>query len=1641
MDSSSGGTPNNSGGSNSSSLNSSKEGLSFLRPSFVKQMQRDFNFVNSYLISVFPIYPWLINFSSFIILLQIFLPSMLLGYDILYPRGQLIFYVSSVLSFFTDIIPVGSSLTASEVFIYIYLIVNLFVYMVIIACISIFHKTATVPKELVIIYYIMTTTKFFFLSPAAASAAAKLLFSNGLTSYRIFLGVLTLILYAISVIIELGKERFSVFFQPLSFSVFFQNGQIVIYLALGIIPFLSDTIRYEINVFKEITVTIIALCYLFIYIYFLKFNFILRKSERIPMSTTALCGFFLVIILLILSEYQIQVPIYIPIIIAIFWILLFVIHYIFDSKEAISSLRKLDQIQAELPSSIDPDFLSKMSENASEVYDCESYKLLKKMTTYVAIRMISFGYFASHEICLDYTIFQNLIDANPSNIYYMFCYAKFLIIFPDETMRLNLVLNKLDHMEPNNETLKDTFINYLLNHLRWNKYRIGIIQIKLLSMKRNTLLNKNLRHKLKNVTSLVETAKLRIRNTWETLLKGNSNEIIFSFEKMLHSVQTIENKFLSIINYNSSNHYSVRAHAIFRKDILADYDGYEELMERAKSFMLGKSIMIDQPCKYGHFYFKNLPTRIVVNRITTHPSHTSSMSHHHKKHGKQGTSTQTSGTAESLIDSGIFRHEELDLTEEQRYAYSSLRMSIDKIRFPIFWPTVIYHIVMFIIFGFGPLITLHLLYEYFEYHLHDPVTAVFYFGILRNSFSLLSGSAMLYYLEQTGNISFIYDCPNEYILPFGELNGVTNIFSQNLEEDIYFFAHQTIYMLELLNDFKKYQINTIYFQESIQILFHNQFEFYSLDNNFKIMTLNQKVHGIAQSGEFIMEYLKNNNQNKIDTFYNSDFFQSIIMNFININMLLDEGAEAMVNYVNSQCDQFLFIFLIVEISICIFIPVVHLIATILSSKTIKNLKKKIFCNVFQALPKNSIKKMINKLDRSILTDKNHEMRKSEEENHTQRAHGSAIVSKNKILNDLNKNDNINEDKTNHISALSIIRTKDDQNKNSRTVNFAFFIIFLIMFFYVVIYIYFIEMEKSLSRTYRRFTPDSNLLSVSFSGAFQSLVYLTSYVYLDQFEEILIAVDVNISNLLPQFFVHINKSLNAFNLLFFSHETEEIFSNYASFFRKSLQDYTNISFTLIDEYLLNISSLHDVYSSLSMIELYYFLVKMMERTLTLNSTYYMNDIWHTAFFHYYKEFFWHINQYAFEHMNNILFKDRTLNYSIMVIGLLIEFIILCFLMARITQIANRLKMGLSLLFHAPIESILASDYIMTIISGDIKGFDTKENEVNNKFISNDEYINTINNSNIGIFITQNDGKIVFINKAAIQIFNIDIPITDNPNKNICSLQNTDADTNISEILPKLNNDNNQSVEYNDQILRIQLVNNENQPNFKFYFVRNATKLINLITEIKNEKAKIQNLLNRILPCSISNKFKFEHHLSFLISQTTVMAIEILNSEKMKSDIEKEENLNPYAMMLSFLNELRKRYDLISPVEVVFNRFYLFGNYLKPNLPNAQVAKQIISFAVEVLALSTMHGLDITIGVTSGGPLSIGIVESSVPHFEFIGDIIDFANAMCSKNLLNGIHLSKPTYELVYDLASQYNIQECSKDMIHDQGNIATYKIQF
>ena len=127
MDSSSGGTPNNSGGSNSSSLNSSKEGLSFLRPSFVKQMQRDFNFVNSYLISVFPIYPWLINFSSFIILLQIFLPSMLLGYDILYPRGQLIFYVSSVLSFFTDIIPVGSSLTASEVFIYIYLIVNLFV--------------------------------------------------------------------------------------------------------------------------------------------------------------------------------------------------------------------------------------------------------------------------------------------------------------------------------------------------------------------------------------------------------------------------------------------------------------------------------------------------------------------------------------------------------------------------------------------------------------------------------------------------------------------------------------------------------------------------------------------------------------------------------------------------------------------------------------------------------------------------------------------------------------------------------------------------------------------------------------------------------------------------------------------------------------------------------------------------------------------------------------------------------------------------------------------------------------------------------------------------------------------------------------------------------------------------------------------------------------------------------------------------------------------------------------------------------------------------------------------------------------------------------------------------------------------------
>lgn len=129
----------------------------------------------------------------------------------------------------------------------------------------------------------------------------------------------------------------------------------------------------------------------------------------------------------------------------------------------------------------------------------------------------------------------------------------------------------------------------------------------------------------------------------------------------------------------------------------------------------------------------------------------------------------------------------------------------------------------------------------------------------------------------------------------------------------------------------------------------------------------------------------------------------------------------------------------------------------------------------------------------------------------------------------------------------------------------------------------------------------------------------------------------------------------------------------------------------------------------------------------------------------------------------------------------------------------------------------------------------------------------------------------------------------------------------------------------------------------------------------------------------------------------------------------------------LNMMFKEYDARVAVRSSVMRVKCIGDcymaaggiFMEVNQPSVH-AKDVVEFGLDALEclehvnveMQNDPGLQIRVGINTGGPVVAGVLGTSKPTFEIIGPTINMAQQMEHHGVPGKVHVSRAVYELIY-----------------------------
>lgn len=229
----------------------------------------------------------------------------------------------------------------------------------------------------------------------------------------------------------------------------------------------------------------------------------------------------------------------------------------------------------------------------------------------------------------------------------------------------------------------------------------------------------------------------------------------------------------------------------------------------------------------------------------------------------------------------------------------------------------------------------------------------------------------------------------------------------------------------------------------------------------------------------------------------------------------------------------------------------------------------------------------------------------------------------------------------------------------------------------------------------------------------------------------------------------------------------------------------------------------------------------------------------------------------------------------------------------------------------------------------------------------------------------------------------------------------------------------------------------------FILTNETEEIRKRKDAEEAKAKSEKLLYQILPKDIVIRLnRGETDISFTIKCATIFFVDIVKFSAYAASLTPTEIMTNLSLVFATFDKIVSQYESITKIKLIGDVYMaaagLFQDSDDPSTKHAEDSVRCclqIQKSMDEINMKLSAGLEVRIGVNSGGPLIGGVLGTDKPTFDIIGDPINVAARLQSTDLPGNVQISGATKEFIENL--DFDIEERGEIYLKGKGNQLTY----
>ncbi|EAY03760.1 hypothetical protein TVAG_072530 [Trichomonas vaginalis G3] len=332
-----------------------------------------------------------------------------------------------------------------------------------------------------------------------------------------------------------------------------------------------------------------------------------------------------------------------------------------------------------------------------EIDETQDISFLKRETKFK--QLLSTGFLYAHPVCTSFRIFKLAVAQWPDALDVWAIYAKFLAIYPEQTLTLAFVAQTVSTMNTKNKALQSII-------LTTSGYVIKT---------RETKFTQQLKVKISKLAKLFNKTKSRLRNIWDLTLQGNINEMNIAIRSTKLSVNECEVEMNHLLMQYPNNRFVARQNTLFLSEIKGDPIAAKASLENLTKLQRGLQISEDTIHQLGIDSFPHIPETCTEIDGQT----------------KTIAEAESMGVDELLVDDNI--------NSNNMEAMQSIAKQIDNHIIPaisyIYKSTLIAYIFLILI----PMIVMIVAFHFFAIEIEKPLDFMQGIARTRSIVSMLTG--------------------------------------------------------------------------------------------------------------------------------------------------------------------------------------------------------------------------------------------------------------------------------------------------------------------------------------------------------------------------------------------------------------------------------------------------------------------------------------------------------------------------------------------------------------------------------------------------------------------------------------------------------------------------------------------------------------------------------------------------------------------------------------------------------------------------------------------------------------------------------------------------------------------------------------